>query len=221
MARPRLATQPRRSSSMVALLAATVLLTGCDSVAPTLACKVEVDTPDLVADREAAGIAACDPAAWAVAGAGEEADLPDLELDCLGGETGASLADVRGPAVVNFWASNCGPCRTEMPVLQRFHEEYGDQVTVLGVDYLDTYPGAAIDLARRSGVTYPSLADACGDLQETDTPVAPGLPFFLFIGADGSVSPPHAGGVTTLEEIVTLTEERLGLDLAPAGGGAR
>lgn len=202
----------RRRAAAVALVAAGVLLTGCDSVAPGFACKVDASSPDLVEDREAAGIADCDPDAWS-AGEGAAARLPDLELDCLGGEHGAALSQVHGPAVINFWASNCGPCRTEMPALQQFYEAYGDQVTVLGVNWLDTYPGAGIDLARQSGVTYPSLADGCGDLQETDLELGAGLPFFLFVAEDGTVSRPHAGGVESPDEVVALVRENLGIDL--------
>ncbi|KRC54039.1 MULTISPECIES: TlpA family protein disulfide reductase [unclassified Nocardioides] len=202
----------RLPAAAVALVAAGVLMTGCDSVAPSFACKVEADAPDLVKDRVAAGIADCDPASWSV-GDGAAAQLPDLDLACLGGEKGAALDQVHGPAMINFWASNCGPCRKEMPALQDFYEKYGDQVTVLGVNYLDTYPGAAIDLAHQLGVTYPSLADACGDLQETDAELGIGLPFFLFVSEDGTVSKPRTGGVESVQEVVDLVEDNLGIDV--------
>lgn len=201
---------------LVALVGAAVLLTGCDSVAPAaFACKVDATTPDLVADREAAGIADCDPATWSV-GDGAAAKLPDLELDCLGGRSGAALSQVHGPAVLNFWASNCLPCRKEMPALQEFYEDYGDQITVLGVNWLDTYPGAAIDLERQLGVTYPSLADGCGDLQETKAKLGTGLPFFLFVAADGTVSRPESGGVESPDEVVAMVKQHLGIDLVKA-----
>lgn len=198
------------------VLAVAVLLTGCDQTKPALACKIEVDTPELQADREAAGIADCAPAR-SDSGAGGDAEdapaaeLPDLPLSCLGSESTMALSEVRGPAMINFWASNCGPCREELPALQEFHEAYGSQVTVLGVDYLDTYPGAAIDLARQSGVTYPSLADACGDLQDTDL-VVRGLPQFVFVAEDGSVSQ-AAGGVDSVADLVALVDQHLGIDL--------
>ena len=201
--------------TLVALVAAGVLLTGCDSVAPAFACKVDATTPDLVKDREAAGIADCVPGDWSTDD-GAAAKLPDLRLDCLGGERGAALSDIHGPALINFWASNCAPCRKEMPALERFYQRYGDRVSVVGVNYLDTYPGAAIDLARITGVTYPSLADGCGDLQDTDAPLGAGLPFFLFVHEDGTVSKPHAGGVTSVAQVVDLVEENLGLDLTGA-----
>jgi len=200
-----------RGARAAALAALAVLLTACDSGGTALACKVDVDTPDLVADREAAGIADCTRLPTE-AGASE---LPDISLHCLGSTESLSLADVKGPAIINFWSTTCGPCREEMPVLQRFHERYGDRVPLLGVNFLDTYPGAAIDFARIKGVTYPSAADACGDLQESDL-VLQVLPQFVFVRADGSLAQ-KAGGIDTLDEIVTMAEDNLGVDLSPAG----
>jgi thiol-disulfide isomerase/thioredoxin len=188
----------------VALLGVAVLLSGCDQGESAAGCKVDVDTGELRDLKADAGIVDCPT------GDGD-ADLPDVELACLGGGTAGSLADIEGPAIINFWASNCGPCRKEMPALASFDQQYGDQVAVIGVDYLETYPEAALDLARRSDVTYPSFADACGDLQETDL-VIPGLPVFVFVGADGSVEQ-AAGGVESVDEIVELAETKLGIEL--------
>lgn len=197
-----------RAARALGLVATVVLLAGCDAGEDAaLACKVEVDTPELVADREAAGIADCTEIPTA-AGASE---LPDLELRCLGGTTTLALSDVRGPAIVNFWSTTCEPCREEMPVLQEFHERYGEQVPLLGVNFLDTYPGAAIDFARLKKVTYPSAADACGDLQSSALSVQ-GLPQFLFVRADGSVEQ-RAGGVDDLTEVVAMAEELLAVEL--------
>ncbi|WP_278257538.1 TlpA disulfide reductase family protein [Nocardioides convexus] len=122
-----------------------------------------------------------------------------------------SLADVQGPAIVNFWSTTCVACLKEMPVLQQFHEQYGAQVAMIGVNFLDTYPGAAIDFARMKKVTYPSAADACGDLQGSDL-VLTGLPQFVFVKADGEAKQ-VAGGITSLDKIVTLAEQNLGIDL--------
>ncbi|KAA1428273.1 TlpA family protein disulfide reductase [Nocardioides antri] len=186
------------------LVAITVLLAGCDQGETAASCSIDVDTQELRELKASAAIEDCPPG-------GGDADLPDVELACLGGGTAGSLAEVEGPALINFWASNCGPCVKEMPALAEFDEQYGDQVAVLGVDYLETYPGAALELAKRSGVTYPSFADPCGDLQESDL-VLPGLPVFVFVSADGSVAQ-SAGGVESVEEIVELTEKHLDVEL--------
>jgi thiol-disulfide isomerase/thioredoxin len=201
----------RLPAVVAALVAAGVLLTGCDSVAPAaFTCKVDATTPDLVKDREAAGIADCtelptEPGA---------SELPDMTLDCLGSTASISLADVKGPAIINFWSTTCAPCREEMPVLEQFHEQYGSQVPLLGVNYLDTYPGAAIDFARIKGVTYPSAADSCGDLQKGDL-LLKVLPQFLFVRADGSFEQ-VAGGVDSLDEVVAMVKQHLGIDLTKA-----
>lgn len=206
----------RRSAVFVAVLCGAVLLTSCNGASPSLACKIDVSAPDLVQAREAAGIADCDPEQWSTSADGKAADLPTMTLDCLGSKATASLSDVHGPAVINFWASNCGPCRDEMPALQKFYERYGDQVTVLGVNFVDTYPGAAIELAETTGARYPSLADACGDLQESDLRVNGGLPMFVFVAEDGSIKQ-LSGGFDSVEEIVSATEKQLGVELEARG----
>jgi len=64
--------------------------------------------------------------------------------------------------VVNFWASWCVPCRTELPTFQRVSRELaGQPVTFVGVDASDQR-GAAAAMLRRSGVTYPTVYDRKG-----------------------------------------------------------
>ncbi|WP_183094206.1 TlpA family protein disulfide reductase [Nocardioides stalactiti] len=193
--------------ALLAVVATAVLLTACDQGDTVAACDVDVDTAELRQVKADAGIEDC-PAGDPDAGT----DLPDVVLPCLGGGTEGSLADLAGPAVINFWASNCVPCREEMPALAEFDRQYGHQVSVVGVDFLETYPEAALDLAQRSEVTYPSYADACGGLQETALAVT-ALPAFVFVRADGSTQLVAKGGVDTVAEIVALAEEHLGIEL--------
>jgi thiol-disulfide isomerase/thioredoxin len=139
--------------------------------------------------------------------------LPELTLPCLGGGSDVDLASLQGPVIVNLWASYCGPCRKEMPALQEFSEKYGDQVPVIGVDYQDPQPKAALELARKSGVTYPLIADPGGDLNANDPiPVIRGIPMFFFVDADGKVTF-LPGGIDSADELVELVDEHLGISL--------
>ncbi|HEX5592820.1 MAG TPA: TlpA disulfide reductase family protein [Solirubrobacterales bacterium] len=70
------------------------------------------------------------------------------------------LAGLHGyPVVVNVWASWCGPCREEFPVLQQLSARYGKRVAFLGVNSEDSSDAAATFL-REEPVPYPSYTDS-------------------------------------------------------------
>lgn len=197
-----------RRRAVAAAAAVLLLLAGCDGgPKPPTESNVDVNTPKLREMKAEAGIEPCEP------GPGGGA-MPDLTLPCLGGGEDVDLSSLRGPMLINLWASNCGPCQDEMPVLQEFHETYGDQVAVLGIDVTDTYPEAAISLAEDTGATYPQLADPGGTIySQTTVPVKVGLPQFIVLDADGQVVGQDAGGVDELAEVEALVTEKLGIEL--------
>jgi peroxiredoxin len=96
---------------------------------------------------------------------GRIAPAPAFRLSRLGGGAPLTLASFRGKAVVvNFWASDCGPCKQEMPRLQRAARRWaGRGAAVVGVDTIDSHR-AAQDFARKHGVTYPIGFDDVGEI---------------------------------------------------------
>ena len=88
-----------------------------------------------------------------------------VTLPTLDGKARGSLGQLRGKVVVlNFWASWCGPCEAEAPVLERAQQRLSSSGgTVLGVTYKDD-ADASRDFMRQHGLSYPSLRDDRLDL---------------------------------------------------------
>ncbi|MGL5826510.1 MAG: TlpA family protein disulfide reductase [Nocardioides sp.] len=214
---------PRRTRSYqtaALLIAALVALAGCAQPAnePTSdrlvvsalrTPGVSVDTPELRAIKERAGIEPCPAGSRQPVRGGP----PDLVLPCLGGGQEVNLAGLRGPMIVNVWSANCAPCRDEMPILQSFYATYGTQVRVLGIDLSDTFPEAALQLAADSGVTYPLVADFGGDILRSALMRAPALPTTAFVDRDGTVTAAVAVAITSERQLVDLVRQHLGLEL--------
>jgi thiol-disulfide isomerase/thioredoxin len=91
----------------------------------------------------------------------------------------ARLAALRGhPIVVYKWASWCGPCRQEFPLISREALARGRSVAFLGVDY-DDDSGAAHDFLQQIPQSYPSYSDPDGAISRTlDVPFQPSTVFF-------------------------------------------
>src|SRR5439155_16146417 len=106
---------------------------------------------------------------------------PPFALPALGQLDPIALGDSRGQVVVlNFWASWCRPCREEAPTLERLARQYRSRgVRFLGVDSRDT-KGDALAFQRRYGITYPSVFDPDGNLEQAYRVV--GLPTTFLIG---------------------------------------
>jgi cytochrome c biogenesis protein CcmG, thiol:disulfide interchange protein DsbE len=105
-----------------------------------------------------------------------------------------ALGELRGtPVVVNVWASWCGPCREEAPLLAAAHRTYGDRVRFIGVDILDQRASAR-DFMREYGWTYPSVYDPSGAIR--DGLGLLGQPVTLFYDASGDLVDTWTGPLT-------------------------
>jgi cytochrome c biogenesis protein CcmG, thiol:disulfide interchange protein DsbE len=142
--------------------------------------------------------------------AGGREPAPDFELPRLSGGGAASLADYRGKVVVlNFWASWCGPCKVESPLLQRWHERLTKRGgLVLGVDVQDISDDARA-FVDEYGLTYPMLRDGPGDLRDDFGII--GLPESFVIDRRGRIAAVVRGVVDDAfmrERVAPLLRER-------------
>jgi thiol-disulfide isomerase/thioredoxin len=95
------------------------------------------------------------------------------------------IAQLRGyPVVVNVWASWCGPCREEFPLLQQLSARYGKRVAFLGLNSEDSNAAAATFL-REEPVPYPSYTDPGKEI--FDSMDAVGFPDTAFYDKSGKL----------------------------------
>ncbi len=137
----------------------------------------------------AAALLAC--AAAPAATLQPSAMAPDFTLRSMDGPN-LRLNEQRGRVVmVNFWATWCGPCRQEMPHLNKLHDKYRDAgFVLLGVN-IDDNARAATDLATKLGLRFPVLLD-------TDKSVSRlydlgSMPATVLIDREGRVRHLHRG----------------------------
>ena len=123
---------------------------------------------------------------------------PDFTLRAMDGPN-MRLQEQRGRVVmVNFWATWCGPCRQEMPQLNRLYEKYKSSgFVLLGVNVDDDVAKAA-ELAAKLGVTFPVLLDTektVSKLYDVST-----MPSTMIIDRDGKVRYVHRGYLAGYED---------------------
>ncbi|MEM9622319.1 MAG: TlpA disulfide reductase family protein [Pseudomonadota bacterium] len=116
---------------------------------------------------------------------------PDFTLKTLTGPN-LRLEEYRGQVVlINFWASWCGPCRQEMPVLDRLHQRYEDTgFAVLGVN-VEGEVKPAKEIVDKTNVTFPVLIDegqAVSELYDLEA-----MPSTVVVDRDGLVRYVHLG----------------------------
>jgi thiol-disulfide isomerase/thioredoxin len=133
---------------------------------------------------------------------GTAAQMAAITLPCFAGGAPVRLDALGRPAVLNLWASWCGPCRSELPIFQRYADSSGGAVTVLGVVTNDTRAAAAA-FAEDVSVTFPSVFDKDSAVQRSGlTPVV--LPVTLFVDAQGRVRHVEAAPIPDLSTLESL-----------------
>jgi peroxiredoxin len=130
---------------------------------------------------------------------------PDFVLKSASG-TNLRLSEYRGNVVmINFWATWCGPCRQEMPLLNDLYSRYGRVgFSLLGVN-IDDDSRRAVDMAEELGVSFPVLFDERKEVSKLYQVEA--MPVTVLVDREGKVRHVHLGYKPGYEEKY-LTEIR-------------
>jgi thiol-disulfide isomerase/thioredoxin len=128
-----------------------------------------------------------------------------FSLRTIKGQT-VSSADLRGKVtIVNFWATWCGPCRTEIPDLVALQERYRDYVQVIGISEDEGAPDMVQRFADEHAINYP-VAMATDDIREV-FPGVVALPTSFVLDREGLLVQKHIGllsKATTEHEVRAL-----------------
>lgn len=130
--------------------------------------------------------------AAAPAGPALNAPAPEFELLTLDGQPLRLSASTGKIRVLNFWATWCGPCQEEMPLLQETQERYGEQVTVLAVNNDETEQKVRT-FVEESDLRLVVLLDPGAKITELYR--VRGFPTTIFIDEKGVIRYQHLGAL--------------------------
>ncbi len=124
---------------------------------------------------------------------------PDFQLPSLEGQS-ISLSDSRGsPVLVNFWASWCGPCRSEMPYIQEIYEGWtGRGLVILAINLGESHTKVE-SFMQSYALSFPVLLDTNQDVANNYNII--GIPTTFFIDGYGIIQAIKIGAFSGTAEI--------------------
>ena len=170
----------------VRALLSIFILTGCASTQPAKYSDGKVVDCSSIKRSESAGI----------------------ELQCVGDQTVTNFESLRGPMILNVWGTWCAPCLEELPLLRRFHDQYGDQVQVVGLNVEEQDKSAVEPFIKTNGIVWPSLYDPDGRTRKV---IGMGVPVTWFINNDGAVIYKKIGAFADYPELEGLVKKYFNL----------
>lgn len=122
---------------------------------------------------------------------------PDFEVLNVQGET-VKLKDHFGkPIVINFWATWCGPCKSEMPAFENLYGEYKDEVNFMMVNLTDGYQDTITKVnkfVQENGYSFPIYYDT--KYSAAYTYGVNSVPMSIFINNKGEIVDYHIGAMS-------------------------
>ena len=126
-------------------------------------------------------------------------------LQCLANTDLAFFESFRGPMVVNFWGSWCGPCADEMPYFRKFFKDHKEYALV-GVDVEEAKIDNGRTFATYQKMVWPNFFDYSGSTRGV---TGIGVPVTIFINKSGKIVHKKVGVLKSYKELESLAKKYL------------
>ena len=140
---------------------------------------------------------------------GSSVPILKIELPCSDGQSLIKLNQIKGPAIINAWASWCAPCKEEIPIFKEFAELNQGRIQLVGIDVEERSSIDGAKFATEMGMTWPQLIDKDG---RTRAAFGMGIPVTWFISDQGAIVYEKVGPIRSIQQMKGLLKNFLGVE---------
>ena len=130
-----------------------------------------------------------------------------LQMPCLDGSSTVNFYSIKGPIIVNVWASWCEGCREEMPYLIDLYANpvfKNGEIKLLGIDVDEKDADSGPNFIKSYGMSWPHLEDVDG---RSKIVFGPGVPVTYFIDKNGEIIHKHLGAFLSKAQLYEAVEK--------------
>jgi thiol-disulfide isomerase/thioredoxin len=130
-----------------------------------------------------------------------------LQMPCLGGSSEINYHSIKGPIVINVWASWCTGCKEEMPYFVDLYANpifKSGEIKLLGIDVDEKNADSGPNFIKSNGMSWPHLEDTDS---RSKLVFGPGVPVTYFLDKSGGVIHKHIGAYRSKSQLYEAVEK--------------
>ena len=130
-----------------------------------------------------------------------------LQMPCLDGSSEINYHSIKGPIIINVWASWCTGCKEEMPYFVDLYANpvfKGGEIKLLGIDVDEKNADSGPNFIKSHGMSWPHLEDTDS---RSKLVFGPGVPVTYFLDKSGVVIHKHIGAYRSKSQLYEAVEK--------------